>query len=116
MNYSQMTHIAAAFVLVQVTNNQVVLDTTFFLGTQAAGEALVKDLFTKAHAAGIKTLLSIGGGDNNSGAALFQIMGTSGAGSLQAQLVTGLFALASRVGADGFDLVRNGVSQIPLSS
>jgi len=90
--YNQLTHIAHAFVLLTAA-----ADGTLEVPTGMIEPALITD----AHAAGVKVLLSIGGGGNNQGT-LFNEMAASET-SRQA-FVANVSALLSANGYDGVDI------------
>ena len=92
--FDRMTHIAVGAAL---PNTDGTLDTTFYLDA-TQGPALADDLTTRAHTAGRKAVLMVGGAGTYDGFA------SSSNASNRATFVSNLVAFAKAHGFDGLDL------------
>ncbi len=95
VRFDLMTHLAVGAVLPQ---NDGSLDTTFFKDA-SSGPAFAKDLAAKAHQAGTKAILMVGGAGYHDG-----FVASSASAATRATFVTNLVSFAQQNGFDGLDL------------
>jgi chitinase len=94
IDWTGMSHLAMGVVL---ANANGTLDLTFYQGSTAAGKALAKDVSARAHAAGKKPILMLGGAGN--GSAILSAMQNQ-----RSTFVANLVTSMTELGYDGIDL------------
>lgn len=94
IDWTGMSHLAMGVVL---ANPNGTLDLTFYQGATAAGKTLAKDVSTRAHAAGKKPILMLGGAGN--GSAILSAMQNQ-----RTTFVANLVSAMTELGYDGIDL------------
>lgn len=95
IDMSQLTHIIAGRADV-VNGNQI--STTFFQGSASTGATVAKTIASRAHAAGKKAIMMIGGSD------AVGSLRTAASSSNRAGFITNLLAAMDQLGFDGIDI------------
>jgi chitinase len=95
IDMSQLTHIIVG-AAEPISGNQLATD--FFQGSNTAGEALAKTITSRAHAAGKKAIMMIGG------SSYVGALETASSSANRAGFITNLLAAVDRMGFDGIDI------------